>query len=251
MTEPIAIASAEQRGRGDTLTSDTTTPDHPPFAPVFTLVTNTSSQTTHHPHVRYIFSDDGPDVLTQALADHDPGLDDSSDDPTSVNHRAVILDLARNPDGAYHVSWASSLSPSWAVLNAQLNQTSPPSSDGGGGGNDNEGPDDHARPKRLMLRIEGIESGSTGSEGELRISGEASRQGSASNSGSGSAQKERERTDGEDYGSMVDEFERRMALLRKLVDDGEERRRKVAAVSATPEETAPSSKGGDDGVSGA
>ncbi|KAI1104623.1 hypothetical protein F4804DRAFT_182767 [Jackrogersella minutella] len=205
--------------------------DPPPFAPIFTLVNNTSTRTTHHPHVRYIFSDDDPDLLTQALAELDPGIEDSTSDPALRSNRAMILDLAPDPRGGYSVAWASSVSPSWAVLDTQLSHISPPSSDGGSN-NGNDGVDNSGRADRLMLRIDGIESSALGSEGET--SGEASRQGSgiAGGSGSGSGQHDRER-DSEDYTHIVDKFERRMTTLRKLVEAGEERRRMIAAAYTT------------------
>ncbi|KAK9420421.1 hypothetical protein SUNI508_06417 [Seiridium unicorne] len=192
----------------------------PPFQPIYTLVNNTSTKTTHHPQVRYIFSDDDPDVLTQALAQqHDTNLGESASGPAPDN-RAILLDLSPDAEGAYSVSWASSLSPSWAVLDAQVSRISPPSSDGGGSG-DNGASQNKKKPDRLMLRIEGIEGGSLVSSAELRLSGEKSGQGLGSGSGSGSGQKGAE---GEDYNSMVDEFDKRMTMLRKVVDAGEERR---------------------------
>ncbi|KAI1407559.1 hypothetical protein F5Y13DRAFT_124837 [Hypoxylon sp. FL1857] len=199
--------------------------DPPPFAPIFTLVNNTSTRTTHHPHVRYIFSDDDPDILTQALAELDLSIDASTSDPALRRNRAMILDLAPDPTGGYRVAWASSLSPSWAVLDAQLSHISPPSSDGESN-NGNEG-GDTGRVDRLMLRIDGIESSALGSEGES--SGEPSRQGSGIASGVGSGQHDRDRGEVEDYTNIVDKFERRMTTLRKLVEAGEERRRMIAA----------------------
>ncbi|KAI0011967.1 hypothetical protein F4779DRAFT_145684 [Xylariaceae sp. FL0662B] len=215
-------------------------PSLPAFAPIFALVNNTSTRTTHHPHVRYIFSDDDPDVLTRELAELDPGVDASASDP-ALNNRAMILDLAAD-DGAniggggggvctYDVAWAASLSPSWAVLGAHLSPISPPSSSDGGNGEGRGG-----RPDRLMLRIEGVEAGGPGgSEGELllRASGEAStsKQGtpSGSRSGSGSGNGHGQKAaEAEDYAGLVDEFERRMGTLRKVVEAGEERRRKIA-----------------------
>ncbi|KAI0853340.1 hypothetical protein F5Y00DRAFT_99548 [Daldinia vernicosa] len=219
MTEP----PSEQPPMADTYDDQDHEPH--PFAPIFTLVNNASTRTTHHPHVRYIFSDDDPDILTQALAELDVGVDGTASDPASSN-RAMVLDLAPDPTGGYSVAWASSLSPSWAVLDAQLSQIAAPSSDaesnsGNGGG------DGSSRPGRLMLKIEGIESNSLGSEGGL--SGEASRHGSGSGSGSGSGQHDRGRGEIEDYTNLVDKFDRQMTTLRKIVDASEERQRKTAA----------------------
>ncbi|KAI0431050.1 hypothetical protein F5Y09DRAFT_206098 [Xylaria sp. FL1042] len=210
----------------------------PPFAPVFALVNNASTRTTHHPHVRYIFSDDDPDILTQALAECEHA-DAEESGPTSAN-RAMILDLAPNDDGRFSVSWASSLSPSWAVLNAQLSQISPPSSDAGQGGSSGAGDtgiDNSNRPDRLMLRVEGIEMSTPGSPSELRMSDETSHQRSGSASGSGSRQRERERSrETDDYSSMLDEFEKRMATLRSVVNASEERRKKITLQPATEED---------------
>ncbi|KAI1131833.1 hypothetical protein F5Y10DRAFT_35822 [Nemania abortiva] len=223
---------------------DTTERPHtpPPFAPVFTLVENTSARTTHHPHVRYIFSDDDPDVLTQALAEcEQANTEDLGSDSAAVN-RAMILDLAPNDDGGYSVAWASSLSPSWAVLNAQLSQISPPSSDGGHSnrsGAGDAGTNNSSRPERFMLRIEGVETSATGSSSELRISDDASRQRPGSASGSGSGQRERERPiEGDDYASTLDEFEKRMITLRKVVSAGEDRLKTMASQTKGKEEVA-------------
>ncbi|KAI0108905.1 hypothetical protein GGR51DRAFT_113504 [Nemania sp. FL0031] len=212
----------------------------PPFAPVFTLVDNTSTRTTHHPHVRYIFSDDDPDILTQALADCEhTNTEEPGSDPVAAN-RAMLLDLAPNDNGGYSVAWASSLSPSWAVLNAQLSQISPPSSDAGHSNRDGAGdtdPDDNSRPDRLMLRIEGVETGASSSSSELRVSDEANRQRSGSSSGSGSGQRERP-SEGDDYTSTLEEFEKRMIILRKVVNAGEDKRKKNDAQTIDKEDMA-------------
>jgi hypothetical protein len=205
----------------------------PPFAPIYTLVNNTSTRTTHHPRVHYIFSDDDPDLLTQALAQqHDANMHESSSNP-AINNRAVILDVGTDAEGGYNVSWASSLSPSWAVLDASLSRISPPSSDTESGNGANDSP---KKSERLMLRIEGVESGAMASERELRLSEERSGGSGSGNSGASGHR------DAEDYTSLVDEFEKKMSLLRKLVDAGEDRRRKIAVdpaaaeASGTPDE---------------
>ncbi|RYO76593.1 hypothetical protein DL766_005502 [Monosporascus sp. MC13-8B] len=200
-------------------------PPHHPFAPIFTLVNNASTGATHHPHVRYIFSDDDPDLLTRALTDHhEITVDEAGSGPAS-NDRAVILDLATDNGGGYHVAWASSLSPSWAVLDAQLSRISPPSSDGGNE-NDGGGGTNSSRPGRLMLRIEGLEGGGLGSESDSRHS-----QGSGNSGGSGIAQKDRVEGNTEVYPALIDEFEKRMVTLRKVVSASEERRQKVGGES--------------------
>ncbi|KAI1433883.1 hypothetical protein GGR50DRAFT_454696 [Xylaria sp. CBS 124048] len=224
------------------------------FAPIFTLVENASTRTMNHPHVRYIFSDDDPESLTQSLIDYQLNRDTSESGSGSGSgpgsgpapaKRAMILDLARDENGGYSVSWASSLSPSWAVLSAQISQISPPSSDAGHGSNSGSGGNgagvtgsnnENSRPDRLMLRIEGIETGPLSSSAELRRSDETSRQRPVS-SASG---RERPGTtttiattttttaEGDDYAGMLDEFEKRMATLRKVVNASEDRRKKTA-----------------------
>ncbi|KAI0473609.1 hypothetical protein GGR56DRAFT_540748 [Xylariaceae sp. FL0804] len=214
-------------------------PNPPPFAPIFTLVNNASTHTTHHPHVRYIFSDDDPDLLTQALAEHDAAAIDQSDPDPATASRAMILDLQPEPQGGYAVAWSSSLSPSWAVLDASVSQISPPSSDASNASGNEAGESSSARPDRLLLRIEGVESGpAAGSEAAaMRISDDAGRQGSGG-SASGSGQKDRDRSDVAPYSSIMDEFERRMATLRRVVHVSEDRRRKIGLEPPT-EGTAP------------
>lgn len=206
----------------------------PAFEPIFTLVNNTSNGTIHHPHVRYIFSDDDPDILTQALAECEAS---SHTDASRSEDRAMMLDLTPDDKGGYGVSWTSSLSPSWAILDAQLSHISPPSSDGGGGGG-TSGEDQRKRPDRLMLRVEGVENAGFGSEVDMRLSGEEGRQDAGSRSGSGASG----RTDSgkgelEDYHTMVEEFEKRLSMLRKVVDAGEDRRRKIQASATGPDAT--------------
>ncbi|KAI1114505.1 hypothetical protein F5Y14DRAFT_171289 [Nemania sp. NC0429] len=201
----------------------------PPFAPVFTLVNNASTRATHHPHVRYIFSDDDPDILTQALAECQHAYADDLGSDSAPANRAMILDLAPNDDGGYGVAWASSLSPSWAVLDAQLSQISPTSSDAGhssGSGPGDTGTNNNNRPERLMLRIEGVETSTPNSLSELRLSDETNRQRPSSAGGSGSGQRERP-GEGDDYTSTLDEFEKRMVTLRKVVNASEGRRKKI------------------------
>ncbi|KAK8851731.1 hypothetical protein PGQ11_014210 [Apiospora arundinis] len=195
----------------------------PLFAPIYTLVTNTSTRSTHHPHVHYIFNDDDPDILSQALAQqHELNVDDSASDSKSHN-RTVLLDVEPDADGGYKVSWASSLSPSWAVVDAQLSRITPPSEAAGAHTSGNA--ENPQKSDRLMLRIDGIEAASAGTEAELRLSSRSG-QGSGSGSSLGSSQRDK---DTESYSGLVDEFERRMVMLRKMVDSSEERRHKVEA----------------------
>ncbi|PSR88804.1 hypothetical protein BD289DRAFT_431658 [Coniella lustricola] len=133
-------------------------PAPPPFQPLFTLVTDSVTRTTRHPQVHYIFSDDDPQLLMDALADHahvnahqnqplsshdsSPNASTSHNPnarpplpPPLPNERAILLDLvpdkattssssnlpsASSSATAFHVQWASSLSADWAVTSAKI-----------------------------------------------------------------------------------------------------------------------------------
>lgn len=113
-------------------------PADPALPSLFTLVQNSTSKTTHHPHVHYIFADDDPEILTRALAASDPASGGAG--PT----RSVLLDLAPGDDG-WSVSHAASLSADWAVVDASLRKME----DAEGQGEEGTG--------GLMLKIEGVE----------------------------------------------------------------------------------------------
>ncbi|KAM0342679.1 hypothetical protein ACHAPU_009289 [Fusarium lateritium] len=105
----------------------------PPFEPLFTLLTNSTTNTTVHPHIHYLFSDDDPSILTA-----------SAEDPS---HRALVVDLAPAPEGEssrWAVSWAASLTPDFAVTNSSVAVQQSEGDETGGAG-------------ALMLRVEGVE----------------------------------------------------------------------------------------------
>ncbi|KND91189.1 hypothetical protein TOPH_04104 [Tolypocladium ophioglossoides CBS 100239] len=98
----------------------------PSFEPLFTLLTNETTNTTVHPRVQYLFADDDTSVLS------------------NPPDRAVIVDLAPSADNTHWaVSWASSLSADFAVTGSRLaaQQADGEASDSGA----------------AMLRIEGVE----------------------------------------------------------------------------------------------
>lgn len=115
----------------------------------------------------------------------------------------------------YEVAWASSLSADWAIVSAKV---SPMSAD------DNDADTTPARGAdgALMLRIEGVDHAarpprrSARSKASLDLS-------SGSSSGVGQPGQQ------EDYGAIVDEFEKRMMVLRRVLDAGRERQVKMAA----------------------
>ncbi|KAK5992864.1 hypothetical protein PT974_06286 [Cladobotryum mycophilum] len=153
----------------------------PPFEPLFTLLTNNTTNSTVHPRVHYLFSDDDTSVL--AAPQNDP------------SHRALIVDLAAPtaPHGNWSISWASSLSPDFAVTGSHLSMQE----------HDGEGDNDAGS---LMLRVEGVEREPVDS-----------RPNSMPNSSSGPVGRE-------DAESLAEEFRRRMVVLKKVVGEGEKRR---------------------------
>jgi len=126
------------------------------FSPFFTVIEDTTTGEHHHPHVHYLFSDDDPDLITNAVLDTldlpIPEIEDSADDQSS-KERYIIFDMAS--DGRSVVS-SKSLSQDWQILNTTVTTapTFKESSPGDG---------------VLMLHIEGLESALPGA----KISSEA------------------------------------------------------------------------------
>ncbi|PNP55269.1 hypothetical protein THARTR1_04411 [Trichoderma harzianum] len=161
--------------------------DLPPFEPIFTLLTNNTTNTTVHPRVHYLFSDDDASAVLTAPQ-------------TDPLHRALVVDLAppAAPNGKWTVAWASSLTPNFAVTASQLSLQQHGS---GGEGNDAE-----AGSTSAVLRVEGVEREAV-----------ASRPNSLPSSGSGVVGRE-------NVELLTEEFKRRMGVLKKVVDEGERRR---------------------------
>ncbi|RGP60657.1 hypothetical protein FLONG3_10788 [Fusarium longipes] len=151
----------------------------PSFEPLFTLLTNSTTNTTVHPRIHYLFSDDDHSVLSTPTQD--------------PSDRALVVDLAPAPEGSpnrWAVSWASSLTPDFAVTESSVAVQQSE-------GDENNG---------AILRVEGVE----------REPVEA-RPDSLPNSGSGAI-------GGEDTDVLAEDFRRRMGVLKKVVDEGEKRR---------------------------
>lgn len=210
-----------------------------PFQPLFTLVTDSTTHATHHPQVHYVFSDDDPDILTEALARHghqaspDASANRAPPPQAPPNERAIVLDLVpkladnshstSNP--GYDVAWASSLSSNWAVVTTKVcamteeNSTNTTSLDNETGAG-----------QRLVLRIEGVgdnavpatsmASQTPGTRARGPSLGERDLRMSASSPSVAAQDKARE-----DYGAIIEEFDKRMSILRKVVDAGLERQR--------------------------
>ncbi|KAH6615420.1 hypothetical protein B0J18DRAFT_437284 [Chaetomium sp. MPI-SDFR-AT-0129] len=219
-----------------------------PFAPVFALLDSVSHsskrQTVHYPTVHYIFADDDPGILSAALARHHNGSNSSGGgsggsgsgdsvggyDDTGVQggsgsrpaDRGVILDMVPSPDGlGYEVTWASSLTPDWAVTSAQVSQIE---GDAGGGGRGGVGAT--GLGGNLVLRVEGVslepESSSgfpvkaSTSEVDLQGSGVSLRR---------EPQQHRDRATPGEYTGLIHEFEKGMSTLRKVVEAATARQR--------------------------
>lgn len=73
----------------------------PPFQPLFTLVTDSTTRATHHPRVHYIFSDDDPDILTEALAHYGPQKQQNTlSSPSGSGTTLEARDRPRQPSTA-------------------------------------------------------------------------------------------------------------------------------------------------------
>ncbi|KAH6623857.1 hypothetical protein F5144DRAFT_584542 [Chaetomium tenue] len=209
-------------------------PTQQPFSPVFALLNSTSHasnrQTIHHPTVHYIFADDDPERLTAALAHHH-GAAASYDDNNNSNggeappDRGVLLDLEPTADGAgYEVAWASSLTADWAATGARVSRME----EGGAGGATVPG-----LGGNLVLKIEGVSlepaavaaggagGGASGAVGK----GSTSTPETEMHSSGGSTGRGRSAPASEGYAELLQDFEKRMATLRKVVEAGAARQR--------------------------
>jgi hypothetical protein len=172
----------------------------PPFRPFFTLVSDVrpgGATMQNHPRVHYVFADDDPEPLARALEAS------ASASQQLGGERVVLVDLEPAGPAGYAVASAASLSPGWALTSARVSRME--GGDGGGGGGA-ASPPAQGDDAPLMLRIEGV-----GAEVVPTVSVRSS-------ASSGEA---------ESYDPIVEELERRMGMLRRVVEAGEERRRKT------------------------
>ena len=207
-------------------------PARPRFQPLFTLVSDATARggapSTHHPRVHYVFADDDPYELARAL-DAAAAGDDGSEAGSRAGagaDRAILLDLVPAADGAgpgYEVAAASSLSPDWAVTAARVDRMegSPPPSSAGAAGAEEGG--------ALVLRIEGL---SLAPDAPSPVPAKTPSPSEEMQSSDGSGRAAAAGPPPEDYGLLMDEFDRRMGVLRKVVEVGEERRRTMSAPDA-------------------
>lgn len=196
--------------------------DHiPPFEPIFTLLTNTTTNTTVHPRVHYLFSDDDASAVLTAPQ-------------TDPSHRALIVDLAppANPSGKWTVSWASSLTPDFAITASQLSLQQHSGNNEGDEGENNEG-----ASSSVMLRVEGVER--EGVPADTKPTN-ANLRGSSSSGGSTAGIIGRE-----DVDQLTEEFRRRMGVLKKVVDEGERRRETLNRLDEEMPTAHPDGRGDD------
>ncbi|KAI8236452.1 hypothetical protein K4K55_003815 [Colletotrichum sp. SAR 10_96] len=180
----------------------------------FTLVSNASTNTTHHPTVRYIFADDDPDVLTSALAAQHAANQASSSSSSAAaagapaNNRAILLDVVPGEDGRWTVASAASLSADFAVTQASIERQEGEKEGGG-----------------MVLKIDGVEGeGSGGGGGADKAESLPSSNSAVAKSG------------GEEYGPLLEDFERKMTVLRRVVKAGEGRAEKARETKGAGEE---------------
>ena len=225
---PVEDASVPGLPEESTIRPSPPAPTLTPFYTVISDVTPPSSATdTYYPRVRYVFSDDDPDIISGALSFHhasqgrpvEPGHGPSNSAPQSgsgSHSRSILLDLAPAADGrGYTVAWASSLSPDWAVVGTRLQPLEPVSAsdviDDDGG-------------RTVVLNIEGL---------GIPIAAPSSidppdhRKTSVTQDGRkvSSLRIDKAVPKVKDYADLVRTFEMRMALLRSAVHNSEERRR--------------------------
>lgn len=121
------------------------------FRPFFTLIEDPESGEHYHPSVHYVFSDDDPELLNSATLEA-LGTDQAAQATgTAVNERFVILDVGQ--DGKI-VTNASSLSPDWQGVTAEVTQAPSWGDDGNG------------KERGLMLKIHGQEASKVVSQKE-------------------------------------------------------------------------------------
>lgn len=145
---PALGTEAQTQQKSTESSSPPPPPPQPPFEPLFTLLTNSTTGATIHPHVQYLFSDDDDTSILSSV---------NTDDP---DHRTVVVDLAPTEQNTWSVQYASSLSPDFAITSSQLAIQQ----------NDGD--------TSTMLRLEGVERESLDASG-------GSRPGSLPSSGSG------------------------------------------------------------------
>lgn len=205
-------------------------PTRPPFTPFFTLITDPNNSSIHHPaNIHYIFSDDDPEILTtaclSALSPPSPHASTQSPQATSTSsssssnrrpskttaqtpsnpkekssreQRTVILSLSETGDS---IVSAHSLTPTWQILSTEI--TNAPTWDAADA-------DGTRHAGGLMLRIEGTDGSAL----------EDTNFPSAGKSGDPSRRGEFSRDVGVDMQALMESFDTKMGMLRKVIEAG-------------------------------
>jgi hypothetical protein len=205
----------------------------PNFAPFFTLVNDLGpaggvgtgsgeGKMAHPARVHYIFEGDEENgLLTDALVrcidqQAGPGRNEGKGAAgRDREERVIIIDVNETGDAVRSV-WSAN--PRWAVLSAEIGNA--PTWEGEENTEEGEG-----RGRGLMLRIEGL---SAASDGDVEDVGKGKRESEGSRDGTGSLM-------GSGMGSgiigeeemqgLLESFDRKMAVLRRIVSSGEEFRK--------------------------
>lgn len=207
-------------------------PRHPQDAKLdpagfFTLVNNTrfgasssTAQQAHHPRIRYIFADDDPAELTAALAEaHE--INEARAPPAAGRDHGIVVDVAPVTDpatgkatGGWKVTSASSMSGEFAVTGARISRMEDSASAGGtpvkarAGAEAEEG----AGAGGLMLRIDGVQV----TEDDTPEAPESLGTSQSAEHGAGAGARE-------EYAAVVEDFDRNMGLVRKILAAGEKK----------------------------
>jgi hypothetical protein len=207
--------------------------------------------------VHYIFADDDPETLTAALAHHhgaaysdnsQEGGGDGPDNPPP--DRGILLDMEPTADGSgYEVAWASSLTADWATTSARVSRMEGSGGERGGAGMA------AGLGSNFVLKIEGVSiEPSAGALGKTPTPPETEMH----SSGGSTGRQQLAAAAPEDYSELLQEFEKRMGTLRKVVEAGAARQRALgdggvqfSEVVARERAAAPSwpDTGGDDSQS--
>lgn len=207
----------------------------PALKPYYSLISDatrsSTSPETFYPRVRYVFSDDDPDLLTEAFTaqygaahvvvtkPHTPSESRagtvSQAQCFTVADRAILLDLDVTPDGqGYAVSCATSLTEDWAVTSAKVQHLQP--------GSTGDVPGEEG-DQTMVLNIEGSGLPTDRPDKAGALATTKARVG-LDGMATSLLRDENGTSSAGDYGTLVQSFERRMAFLHNVACNSEEKK---------------------------